>query len=124
MAVKVADELECSDGISVEVVDPRALVPLDWPLVSSSIKKTGALVVADPGRRTCGAGSELVSRAVEDCWRDLRVAPRRVTCADFPIPYSPVLEREVTVQPDDLRESIRDAAQEGYSTTAERKERV
>jgi acetoin:2,6-dichlorophenolindophenol oxidoreductase subunit beta len=107
-ALRVAEELE-ADGISVEVVDPRSLVPLDWQTISDSIKKTGALVVADPGRRTCGASAEILSRAIEVNWADLRTQPQRVTYADVPIPFSPPLEASVIVSATDIRTAIIEA---------------
>ena len=117
LALQVAEELE-EQGISVEVVDPRSLVPLDWDVIGASIKKTGALVVADPARRTCGAAAEILSRAVEENWDDLRVQPRRVTWADVPIPFSPPLEEAVTVTAGDLRDAVLAAAraQQGASS--------
>jgi pyruvate dehydrogenase E1 component beta subunit len=109
LALQVAAELE-GEGISAEIVDPRSLVPLDWPTIARSIKKTGALVVADPARRTCGAAAEMLSRAVEECWDDLRTQPRRVTWPDVPIPFSPPLEEAVTVTAADLRSAVVAAA--------------
>jgi pyruvate dehydrogenase E1 component beta subunit len=105
VALQVAQELE-AEGISVEVVDPRSLVPLDWPTISDSIKKTGSLVVADPARRTCGAAAEILTRAIEESWDDLKTQPRRVTWADVPIPFSPPLEEAVVVTAADLRSAI------------------
>src|SRR5690606_38226556 len=81
MSLEVAKQLE-ADGISAEVVDPRTLVPFDWELLFTSIRRTGRLVVVDPARRTCGAASEITARAMEECWADLRSAPRRVTWED------------------------------------------
>jgi len=104
-AVEVADELD-KTGISVEVIDPRTLVPFDWPLVFESVRRTGRLVVADPARRTCGAAAEIAARVVENCWTDLRAAPSRVTWEDTPIPFSPVLERAVTVSAGKIRTAI------------------
>ena len=108
VALQVAQELE-AEGISVEVVDPRSLVPLDWPTISDSIKKTGSLVVADPARRTCGAAAEILTRAIEENWDDLKAQPRRVTWADVPIPFSPPLEEAVVVTAADLRTAIVEA---------------
>ena len=105
LALQVAEELE-ADGISVEVIDPRSVVPLDWECIASSIKKTGTLVVADPARRTCGAAAEIMGRAVEESWDDLRAQPRRVTWADVPIPFSPPLEQAVLPAAEDLRAAI------------------
>lgn len=104
-ALEVAAELE-GDGVSVEVIDPRTLVPFDWAAVTDSVDRTGRLVVVDPARRTCGAAAEIVSRVVEACWPRLKAVPRRVTWEDVPIPFSPVLEEAVTVRKDDLRAAI------------------
>jgi len=104
-AIEVADELD-KTGVSVEVIDPRTLVPFDWPLVFESVRRTGRLVVADPARRTCGAAAEIAARVVENCWTDLRTAPARVTWADTPIPFSPVLERAVTVSASKIQTAI------------------
>jgi acetoin:2,6-dichlorophenolindophenol oxidoreductase subunit beta len=109
LALRLAESLE-ADGMSVEVVDPRTLIPLDWTTISDSIKKTGALVVADPARRTCGAAAEILSRAVEEDWDHLRAKPRRVTWADVPIPFSPPLEQAVVVTEADLRSAVVAAA--------------
>ncbi len=102
MALDLAREFE-SYGHSVEVVDPRTLVPLDWPTISRSIRKTGRLVVADHARRTCGAAAEILSRAAELEWGSLRQAPSRVTWEDVPVPFSPVLEEAMVVTPAKLR---------------------
>jgi pyruvate dehydrogenase E1 component beta subunit len=104
-ALALADELE-RDGISVEVVDPRTLVPLDWDTIGRSLAKTGALVVADPARRTCGAAAEIVARAVESSWASLRSQPRRVTWEDVPVPFSPVLEEAMLPSAAALRAAV------------------
>jgi pyruvate dehydrogenase E1 component beta subunit len=103
-AMSVAEELE-ADAVSVEVIDPRTLVPFDWDAVTDSVRRTGRLVVVDPARRTCGAAAEVVSRVAEGQWADLKAAPRRVTWEDVPIPFSPVLEEAATIR----KESVRDA---------------
>jgi pyruvate dehydrogenase E1 component beta subunit len=109
-ALELADELE-GEGVSVEVIDPRSLVPFDWNAVTSSVRRTGRLVVADPARRTCGAAAEIVSRITEECWDELSVRPSRVTWEDVPVPFSPVLEEAMTVTKADLREAVLVAAQ-------------
>jgi acetoin:2,6-dichlorophenolindophenol oxidoreductase subunit beta len=105
MALEIAGELE-SHGYSIEVVDPRTLVPLDWPTIATSIAKTKRLVVADHGRQTCGAAAEIVARAAELEWGTLRQAPRRVTWEDVPVPFSPSLEEAMLVTPAKLRAAI------------------
>src|SRR5437879_5366233 len=64
-ALAVADEL-ATEGISVEVVDPRTLVPMDAETIRASVRKTGRLVVVDEAAATCSAASELVGRLTED----------------------------------------------------------
>jgi acetoin:2,6-dichlorophenolindophenol oxidoreductase subunit beta len=95
-ALEAADRLD-RDGISAEVLDPRTLVPFDWPVLFDSVHRTGRLVIADPARRTCGAAAEIAARVMEHCWAELRAAPVRVTWEDVPIPFSPILEQAVTV---------------------------
>lgn len=104
-SLEVAEQLE-GEGVSVEVVDPRTLVPFDWDTVVESVRKTGRLVVVDPGRRSCGVASEVVSQAVERCWEHLRAAPQRVTWPDMLMPYSPPLEAEIVVSNEDIRQAI------------------
>jgi 2-oxoisovalerate dehydrogenase E1 component len=91
LALAVAKELEENEGISVEVVDPRTLVPMDYDTITASVAKTGRLVVVDPAPRTCGFAGEIVATVVEAC--ELRTPPARVTGLDVPSPFSPPLER-------------------------------
>ena len=105
-ALEVAAELEASEGLSVEVLDPRTLVPLDWDLLIGSVRRTGRVVVVDPARRTCGAAAEIVSRVVESAWAELKAPPVRVTWEDVPMPFSPPLEQAVVVQADQIRDAV------------------
>jgi pyruvate/2-oxoglutarate/acetoin dehydrogenase E1 component len=104
-ALKVAAALE-KDGISVEVVDPRSLVPLDLDTILTSVAKTGRLVVCDNARMTCSAASEIVSAVVERSFATLKAAPRRVAWEDVPVPFSPPLEKRVLVSDEDIRTAI------------------
>ncbi|MDE0374366.1 MAG: alpha-ketoacid dehydrogenase subunit beta [bacterium] len=106
VAVEVARKLE-SEGVSVEVVDPRSLVPLDWDTIVASVRKTGRLVVADPARRLCGLAAEVIAGVSERAWDSLRSRPCRVTWPDIPVPFSPVLEGRLDVGADDLEQAIR-----------------
>ena len=106
VAIDVADRLE-AEGISVEVVDPRSLVPLDWNTIVASVRKTGRLVVADPARRLCGLAAEIVAGVSERAWDSLRSQPRRVTWPDIPVPFSPVLEGRLEVGAGDVEVAIR-----------------
>jgi pyruvate dehydrogenase E1 component beta subunit len=81
-----AAEQAASEGISVEVIDPRTLSPLDWDTLVDSVEKTGRLVVAHEAPRTGGPGGELVASLVEHCFYALRSPPRRVAGADVVYP--------------------------------------
>ncbi len=104
-ALSAAAELE-KRGVSIEVVDPRSLVPLDLDTILASIRKTGRLVVADPGRRSCGFGAEVIAMATENAWSDLAAQPVRVTWPDIPVPYSPALEYACQVTVEDVLAGI------------------
>jgi pyruvate/2-oxoglutarate/acetoin dehydrogenase E1 component len=104
-ALSVAEELE-RERISVEVVDPRSLVPLDRDTILVSVRKTGRLVVCDNARRTCSAASEIAALVAEQAWDALKAAPQRVAWEDVPIPFSPVLEKRVLVDGQDIHDAI------------------
>ena len=82
-------------GVSVEVVDPRTLVPMDKETLRASVRKTGRVVVVDEACITCSAASEVLAMITEDSdtFRALKTPPKRVCAPDVPIPYSPVLEQ-------------------------------
>ena len=105
-ALKVAEELD-SEGISVEVVDPRTLVPLDRGAILESVRKTGRLVVCDNARLTCSAASEIAATVSEEAFDALKTAPRRVAWEDVPVPFSPVLENRVLVDEEKIRDAVR-----------------
>lgn len=105
-ALDLATDLE-SEGISVEVIDPRTLVPFDWDTVANSVEKTGRLVVADPARRLCGAAGEIIAGINERSWSSLKAAPQRVTWPDVPVPFSPPLEASIEVTKADLEKAVR-----------------
>ena len=95
-ALAAAETLE-KEGISVEVVDPRCLAPLDTETIRASVRKTGRLVVADEAGPTAGASAEIAALAVEDpaTFRALKAPVKRVCALQVPIPYTPVLEDHV-----------------------------
>jgi pyruvate dehydrogenase E1 component beta subunit len=92
-ALATADEL-ATEGVSVEVIDPRTLVPLDVETIRQSIHKTGRLIVVDESAPVCSMASEIAAIVAED-WescRMLRAPVRRVCMPAVPVPFSPVLE--------------------------------
>ena len=93
-ALAVAEEL-AGQGIAVEVIDPRTLVPLDVETIRASVRKTGRLVIVDEAPPTCSAASEIAAIVVEEpaTFRALKAAVQRVCAAPVPVPYSPTLEK-------------------------------
>lgn len=93
-ALAAAEEAK-ADGISVEVVDPRTLVPLDKAALRASVRKTGRVVIVDEACITCSAAAEIAAMLTEDAatFQSLKAPPKRVCAPDVPIPYSPVMEQ-------------------------------
>jgi pyruvate/2-oxoglutarate/acetoin dehydrogenase E1 component len=83
------------ESISVEVIDPRTLIPLDKETIIRSVRKTGRLVVMDEACQTCGAAAEIVALVTSDkrAFNKLKSAPARVCGLDIPIPFSPPMEK-------------------------------
>ncbi len=91
-ALSVAEKLE-GEGISVEVVDPRTLKPLDVDTILASIKKTGRLVVVDEGYPRASFATDIAAIAVSMAFDHLKAPVKLVTPPDVPIPFSPALEK-------------------------------
>ena len=89
-AISAAEALS-SEGISIEVIDPRTLVPLDMETIVSSVKKTGRLVTAEDGVKTAGVGAEIIARTMEVAMGHIEDV-QRVACPDIPAPFSPPLQ--------------------------------
>ena len=93
-ALGAAETLE-KEGISVEVIDPRTLTPLDKKKMTDSVKKTGRMVVVSEDCKTCGVSAEIAAVVAEEVIDYLDAPIRRVTAPDTPIPFSPPLEQFV-----------------------------
>lgn len=90
-----AAEILAADGVSVEVVDPRTIVPLDRDAILASVGRTGRLVVVDEGHLSGGVGAEISALVAEDAFDSLKGPIVRVATADVPIPFSAPLEAHV-----------------------------
>jgi acetoin:2,6-dichlorophenolindophenol oxidoreductase subunit beta len=110
VALDAASVLE-GEGISVEVIDPRTLVPLDRPAIRASVEKTGRLIVVDEACKTCSAAAEIVSLVVEDAitYKALKAHPIRVCAPDVPVPFSPPMEQFVAPDREKVIAAIRKA---------------
>jgi pyruvate/2-oxoglutarate/acetoin dehydrogenase E1 component len=109
-ALAVAEEME-NEGISLEVIDPRTLVPLDRETIRTSVAKTGRLVVVDEACITCGVAAEIMALVVENngIFRQLKSSPKRVCGLDVPIPYSPPMERYALPDRENIIAAVREA---------------
>jgi pyruvate dehydrogenase E1 component beta subunit len=90
-ALAAADEL-AADGIEVEVIDPRTLVPLDLETIAASVAKTHRLVVAHEAVEHGGVGAEIAAQVQHRCFDDLDAPVERVGAPFAPVPFSPPLE--------------------------------
>jgi len=106
-SLEVANKLE-KDGISVEVIDPRSLVPLDEELIVNSIKKTGKVVVVDEGYPRASFVTDIAAIAASKCFKDLKAPVKLVTPPATPIPFSAVLENEWIPSVEKIEKAIRE----------------
>lgn len=105
-SVKAAEEL-AGDGISCEVWDPRTLVPFDHAGLKESIAKTGRLVIAHEGVQRGGVGAEIAAWAASECYDLLKAPVLRIGARNTPVPYAPVLEKEVIPDASRIADEIR-----------------
>ena len=105
-ALKAADQL-AAEGIDAEIIDLRTLKPWDKDMVLESIRKTGRLVVADPGWHTCGAAAEIAATAVAEAFDSLAAPIERVTLPDVPAPVSSSEEKAYYVGRDEIVSAAR-----------------
>jgi 2-oxoisovalerate dehydrogenase E1 component beta subunit len=100
--LEAADQLAREDGVSVEVIDLRTLLPMDTEAVMRSVRKTNRVLVAHEDTRTGGIAGEIAARINEEAFEWLDAPIRRVTAHDTPLPYAPTLEDYVLPQPRDV----------------------
>jgi 2-oxoisovalerate dehydrogenase E1 component beta subunit len=106
VALEAAEEL-AEDGVEIEVVDLRSLVPLDEETVLTSVARTGKAVVLHEAPRTGGFGAEISATIAEKAFEYLEAPIVRVTAPDTPVPYSPPLEDYYLPGKNDLLEITR-----------------
>lgn len=106
LAIKAAMIVE-ADGISVEVVDPRTLVPLDCETILESVRKTGRLITVDPAHEACSAASEISAMVAERAFSFLEAPILRVTTPNTHIPFCPSVEKNLFPTVDRIITAIR-----------------
>ena len=101
-ALEAAERLEKEDGLQVEVLDLRTLLPMDDEAIMTSVRKTNRVLIAHEDTRTGGVAGEITARINDQAFEWLDAPVRRVTAHDVPLPYAPTLEDFVLPQTDDL----------------------
>ncbi|MCK4324393.1 MAG: alpha-ketoacid dehydrogenase subunit beta [Armatimonadetes bacterium] len=96
-----------AEEISVEIIDPRTLVPLDIDCINASVRKTGRLLVVQEACTRGGFGSDIVRRVVEACFDTMKTAPRVVGGANLPMPFSHPLETACIPQEESIVQVIK-----------------
>jgi 2-oxoisovalerate dehydrogenase E1 component len=110
-ALKACAALE-KEGISVELIDPRTVAPLDVETVLRSVAKTGRLLIVDEAFAPFGVGAEIAAQLADRGFDDLDAPIRRLNGAFAPTPYSPPLEAAVVPNPEAIAQAIRDLVAE------------
>lgn len=111
-ALEAAEQL-AAEGISVEVVDPRTLAPLDRPTIAESIRRTGRVVVAQDATSPFSFAAEILALAAEECLDELKAAPRRVTSPFINVPTPVPLAEARTPGVEDIATALRETAGKG-----------
>lgn len=104
-ALAAAEDL-ADAGVSVEVVDPRTVSPLDTDTIVESVEKTGRLLVVDEAYLPCGIQGEIAATVAEEAFDALEAPPRRLGNPGVPVPFSPPLEDEVLPDVDDIAAAV------------------
>lgn len=115
-ALRTAQKL-AKDGIGVELIDPRTVVPLDHEAIFRSVRRTGRLVVVDEARDMCSAASHIAAICADECFHALKAPIKRVTVPNVALPYSPPLEKALLPNEARIADAIRSLL--GKPTTEE-----
>jgi 2-oxoisovalerate dehydrogenase E1 component beta subunit len=109
--VYTADEAaQQLDGVSVEIVDLRTVMPWDKGAVLESVRKTSKVLVLHEDTRTAGFGAEIAATIAEDAFEDLDAPVKRIAAPDTPVPFSPALEKAFIPQVEDVASALRNLA--------------
>jgi 2-oxoisovalerate dehydrogenase E1 component len=106
-ALKAAEQL-AGENISVEIIDPRTVSPLDIDSILQSVSKTGRMLVVDEAFGPCGFASEIAAHVADVGFNDLDAPIKRLHGAFAPTPYAPTLERAVVPDVEQVVQAIRD----------------
>ena len=110
LALEAAEILEKQDGVSVEVVDLRSLMPFDKELILSSVRKTGKVLIAHEDSVTGGIGGEIAALIAEFAFENLDAPIKRVGAIDIPTPFAPTLEEYFLPNKEKILAALRELA--------------
>jgi 2-oxoisovalerate dehydrogenase E1 component beta subunit len=99
------------DGVSVEIVDLRSIMPWDREAVLESVRKTSKVLVLHEDNRTGGFGGEIAATIAEEAFEDLDAPVKRIAAPDTPVPFSPPLEKAFIPQVEDVVTGLRELAE-------------
>ena len=106
-ALEAAQNL-AEEGISVEVIDPRTIYPIDKETIINSVAKTGRLVILQEAPKTMGYAAEISAIMAEEVFEYLRAPIKRVAALDVPVAFAPVLEDYVMPKVDDVIKAVKE----------------
>jgi pyruvate dehydrogenase E1 component beta subunit len=106
-ALKAAEQVQNEDGLSVQVIDVRSLVPLDTRTIFTAVERTGRLVTVEENPRLCGWGAEISSLVAEERFDALKGPIVRITTPHVPIPSADNLEDAVLPTVARIAETLR-----------------
>ena len=109
-AEEAAKELE-QDGVSVEIIDLRTVMPWDKEAVLASVRKCSKVIVLHEDNRTGGFGGEIAATIAEEAFEDLDAPVKRIAAPDCPVPFAPVLEKAFLPQVEDVVAGLRELAE-------------
>ena len=109
-ADEAATVVESEDGLSVEIIDLRTIIPWDREAVLESVTKTSKAIVLHEDTRTGGFGAEIAATITEEAFESLDGPVKRIAAPDTPVPFSPPLEKAFLPQVEDVVAGLRDLA--------------
>ena len=115
MTEQAATDL-ADDGIEVEIVDPRTTSPLDEETIYESVENTGRLVVVDESYPRCNMATDITALVAQNCFEELKAAPKMVTAPHAPPPFSPTLEDLYVPDPERVANAVRETVGQGVAS--------
>jgi len=115
MAEQAAEAL-ADEGIECEIVDPRTTSPLDEDTIYESVENTGRLVVVDESYPRCNMATDIVALVAQNCFNDLKSAPKMVTAPHTPPPFSPTLEDLYVPDLERVATAVRETVETGVTS--------